>query len=124
LICFYDSRNGLFSQGPEAIFLSLARQGGGSPLCPIRRAEAKTEEAPCGTPLKKCAATYFYKSIPIGMLFFFVSCGEKSLSLHRELNNINVSHEQDFYYIVFVLRCDRLGATTAPYHALDAGIPV
>ena len=59
LICFQDSRNGLFSQGPEAIFLSLARQGGGSPLCPIRRSEAKTEEAPCGAPLKKCAATYF-----------------------------------------------------------------
>ena len=41
LICFNDSRNGLFSQGPEAISLSLTRQGGGILRATIRRAEAK-----------------------------------------------------------------------------------
>ena len=50
LICFQGSRNGLFSQGPEAIFLSLARQGGGSLRCPIRRAEAKRRKPLAGLP--------------------------------------------------------------------------
>jgi hypothetical protein len=83
LICFYDSRNGLFSQGPEAIFISLARQGGGSPLCPIRRAEAKPMK-PLAGPHKNCVATYFYKSIPFrDALFFCFMWGKKFIFAPR-----------------------------------------
>ena len=50
LICFQDSRNGLFSQGPEAISLSLTRQGGGILRATIRRAEAKPRKPLAGLP--------------------------------------------------------------------------
>ena len=73
LICFQDSRNGLFSQGPEAIFLSLTRHGGES--CGPRSAARRPNP---GSPLrvsleKLCGDLLFLPRTSILVLLWVLS---------------------------------------------------
>lgn len=53
---------------------------------------------------------------------YSVLCWGKSVSLHRELDNTEISYEQSISCFVLVLRFKWLGTIAASYHAVDAGI--